>query len=529
MSEPIRRRLAGIEPSLLRQLSRGLEKESLRATPDGHLAATPHPAVLGSPLTHPLITTDFSESQVELITGVHQDIDACLDELTRTHQVVLRAIGDEILWATSMPCLLPADERIPIGQYGSSFIGRAKTLYRTGLKYRYGSRMQTISGLHYNFSVPAALWPVLQGLPGSSLDADPRKARDQGYFALIRNFRQQSWLLMLLFGASPLVLRGFAEGLPHILKRVGSDALGLPHATSLRMGPLGYQSDAQASIGASYNCLPSYARSLHDALTGSYPAYEKIGIRQGDEYRQLSTSLLQIENEFYGTIRPKQPIRKSERPLTALASRGVEYVEVRLMDLDPFSPIGITAPVIRFLDTFLLHCLLEDSPRDTPEIIATQSANRHTVAQRGRQPGLSLLQADGSHRPLLDWGREILASCEAVAQRLDEAHPEQHGAHAQALALARQRLEDMDSTPSARLLAAVTASQRQSLVDTTCALSAAHREQLLAQPLPLDILESFETMASDSVAEQAAIEAADTGDFETWRQHYISSIPKLDQ
>lgn len=529
MSEPIRRRLARIEPALLRQLGRGLEKESLRTTPDGHLSTHPHPAALGSPLTHPLITTDFSESQVELITGVHQGIDPCLDELTRTHQVVLQAIGDELLWATSMPCLLPPDNQIPIGQYGSSFIGRAKTLYRTGLKYRYGSRMQTISGLHYNFSVPTGLWPVLQGLPGSVLDADPRKARDQGYFALIRNFRQQSWLLMLLFGASPLVLRGFAEGLPHILKSIGSDALGLPHATSLRMGPLGYQSDAQAQIGASYNCLSSYARSLHDALTRAYPAYEKIGIRQGDDYRQLSTSLLQIENEFYGTIRPKQPIKKGERPLTALSSRGVEYIEVRLMDLDPFSAIGITAPVIRFLDTFLLHCLLEDSPRDTPAIIAAQSANRHTVAQRGREPGLHLLQADHSYRPLLDWGRDILASCEAVAQRLDEAHSEAQGAYADALAMARQRLEDMDTTPSARLMAAVAANARHSLVDTACTLSAAHRAQLLAEPLPLDTRQAFETMARHSVAEQAKIEAADTGDFETWRQHYISSIPPLDQ
>lgn len=529
MSEPIRRRLAGIEPSLLRQLSRGLEKESLRATPDGHLSMLPHPPALGSPLTHPLITTDFSESQVEMITGVHQSVDACLEELTRTHQVVLEAIGDEVLWATSMPCLLPPDELIPIGQYGSSFIGRAKTIYRTGLKYRYGSRMQTISGLHYNFSVPPALWPMLQALPGSTLDADPRKARDQGYFALIRNFLQQSWLLMLLFGASPLVLRDFVEGQPHILKRFGSDALGLPHATSLRMGPLGYQSEAQAQIGASYNCLPSYARSLHDALTRAYPAYEKTGIRHGDDYRQLSTSLLQIENEFYGSIRPKQPIKKGERPLTAISSRGVEYVEVRLMDLDPFSAIGITEPTIRFLDTFLLHCLLDDSPYDTPDIIAAHSANRHTVAQRGREPGLSLLQDDGSHRPLLDWGRDILASCELVAQRLDEAHPEHQGAHAEAMAMARQRLEDMDSTPSARLMSAVTHNDRQSLEATALALSTAHRRQLLAQPLPLDIRRRFETMARDAMAEQAAIEARDTGDFETWRQHYISSIPKLDQ
>ena len=372
MTDSLRTRLSAIEPATLRGIARGLEKESLRATADGNLSMRPHPRALGAPLTHPRITTDFSESQVELITGVHEDIEACLAELTEIHQITLADIDGESLWCTSMPCPLPADDQIPIGQYGSSFIGRTKTIYRVGLKHRYGSRMQTISGLHYNFSIPQTLWPLLQQMPGLRLDENPKRARSQGYFGLIRNFRQHSWLLLLLFGASPLVQRSFAVGMPHILKRFGRDALGLPHATSLRMGPLGYQSDAQSRIGASYNCLKSYAESLYDALTQPYPAYEKMGILYEGEYRQLSTSLLQIENEFYGTIRPKQPIRPKERPLAALAARGVEYVEVRLMDLDPFSPIGITAETIRFLDIFLLYCLLSDSPPDSPKITAAQ-------------------------------------------------------------------------------------------------------------------------------------------------------------
>lgn len=529
MSE-IKKRLSLIEPALLRQLGRGLEKESLRSTPEGRLSARAHPRALGSALTHPLITTDFSESQLELITGVHHDLDGCLRELTETHQEVLHQIGDEILWCTSMPCELPADAQIPIGQYGSSFIGRAKTIYRIGLKHRYGSRMQTISGLHYNFSIPAALWPVVGRMPGLGLDdADPRATRDRGYFALIRNFREQSWLLMLLFGASPMVLRSFAEGLAHGLQPVGSDALGLPHATSLRMGPLGYQSDAQAQIGASHNCLGSYARSLHQALTRPYPPYEKIGIRQGNDYLQLSTSLLQIENEFYGTIRPKQRIHTGERPLSALSARGVEYVEVRLMDLDPFEPIGISAPTIRFLDTFLLYCLLSDSPPDSPAIIAAQSANRHSVAQRGREPGLTLESAEGTRLPLVDWARRMLDACLPVAQRLDEAWPEHQGAYQQALATMRTRLDQPDTTPSGRLMSALARRADASLGNLVCEMSTAHRQQLLALPHPLSVRADFEKMASDSFSEQARIEAADTGSFEAWRQHYISSIPPLDQ
>ena len=249
-----------------------------------------------------------------------------------------------------------------------------------------------------------------------------------------------------------------------------------------------------------------------------------MGILYEGEYRQLSTSLLQIENEFYGTIRPKQPIRPKERPLAALAARGVEYVEVRLMDLDPFSPIGITAETIRFLDIFLLYCLLSDSPPDSPKITAAQAANRHAVAQRGREPGLALQQGDGSLRPLQDWGQELLKDLQPVAQRLDEAFPEHGGAYAAALQMARQRLESPDTTPSARLLAELAANEEESLTALTLARSQAHRQHLLSLPLPPDVREAYTRMAQKSFIEQADIEAADTGDYEQWRQQYITSV-----
>jgi glutamate--cysteine ligase len=281
------------------------------------------------------------------------------------------AIGDEVLWCASMPCNLPADDAIPIGRYGSSNVGRAKSIYRMGHSHRYGRRMQTISGIHYNFSLPGDM-------------------SNEAYFALIRNFRRYSWLLLYLFGASPAVCASFVAGRPHELERLSEDTFYLPHATSLRMGRLGYQSDAQSSLAVSYNNLESYAASLQEALTKPYPAYEAVGIRDGNDYRQLATSLLQIENEFYGTIRPKRVIRPGERALHALRDRGVEYVEVRLMDLDPFHAVGITAGTMRFLDIFLLHCLLRESPPDTPQEIAAIVRNQQRVAARGREPGLRL-------------------------------------------------------------------------------------------------------------------------------------------
>ncbi|HPP98349.1 MAG TPA: glutamate--cysteine ligase, partial [Ottowia sp.] len=306
-------RVAALSPDRLRGIRRGIEKESLRAQPDGQLALTPHPTALGSPLTHPHITTDFSESQLELVTGAHASVEAMLAELTEIHQFVhheLAALGDEMLWVSSMPCGLPTDETIPLGRYGTSNVGRAKSVYRMGLSHRYGRRMQTISGIHYNWSLPG-------------VDND-------GYFALIRNFRRHAFLLLYLFGASPAVCSSFVAGRQHELQALGEHAMHLPWATSLRMGRLGYQSDAQATLAVSYNGLESYAASLEEALTRPYPAYEAVGIQNpGGDYNQLGTTLLQIENEFYGTIRPKRVIGSGERPLHALRERGVEYVEVR--------------------------------------------------------------------------------------------------------------------------------------------------------------------------------------------------------
>src|SRR4051794_13149599 len=350
-----------VDEKRLRGARRGIEKESLRVRPDGSLAQTPHPQALGSALTHPNITTDFSESQLELITGVTPDAEACEAELTQVHQAVYAALGDEMMWVGSMPPTLPPDEQIPLGRYGSSNVGTAKTVYRMCLCHRYGRRMQTISGIHYNWS-----------MPGVTTDE---------YFGLIRNFRRHSFLLLYLFGASPALCSSFVAGRDHELQVLKDHTLHMPHGTSLRMGRLGYQSDAQASLAVSYNSLDSYGASLQDALTRPYPAYEAIGIRNpGGDYNQLATSLLQIENEFYGTIRPKRVIYPGERPLHALRERGVEYVEVRLMDLDPFEPVGISAQTMRFLDVFLLHCLLTDSPPDNREEIANLAHNQHLTA-----------------------------------------------------------------------------------------------------------------------------------------------------
>ena len=493
---PPAQRLAGIR--------RGIEKEGLRVLPSGALALTPHPKGLGSALTHPLITTDYSESQLELITGAHLGVQECLDELQAVHQYVfrcLRAEGGEMMWAASMPCTLPTDETIPLGRYGRSHIGRSKSIYRMGLGHRYGRRMQTISGIHYNWSLPEV----------SSAE----------YFGLIRNFRRHAFVLLYLFGASPALCPCFVQGRKHQLLPLGTEgqALYLPHATSLRMGRLGYQSDAQASINASYNDLDGYANSLHAALTQPYPPYEQLGVRNpGGDYNQLGTSLLQIENEFYSTIRPKRTTARGERPLHALRERGVEYVEVRLMDIHPFEPLGISADTMRMLDVFLLHCLLSDSPPDTPEEIEALKHNQQLAAERGREPGLRLQRGD-EEVLLTEWAHDILQQCQGIAQALDATH--NTDAYTLALQAAQDLLEHPELTPSARVLQATQAHGNSFKEFGLCQSRVAYKH-VLSQPFSKALQAKFEQLSSASVLAQQEMEASDSdSSFEEWRQRYM--------
>jgi glutamate--cysteine ligase len=326
---------------------------------------------------------------------------------------------------------------------------------------------------------------------------------------------------MYLFGASPAVCSTFVAGRSHALEPLSEHTLYLPYATSLRMGRLGYQSDAQSALAVSYNCLQGYASTLQTALTEPYPAYEAIGVRDSaGQWLQLNTHLLQIENEFYGTIRPKRVIRSGERPLHALRERGVEYVEVRLMDLDPFETVGINTRTMQFLDVFLLHCLLSASPDDTPAEIMALGRNQHLVAERGREPGLLLERGDGSTVALTTWGDALVAQMQPIAQALDAALDT--SAYTQAVAHAAHLLAHPEDTPSARVLQRIQNEHQSSFVAFARAQSQATHAQLLSRPLTAQQQAAFVQESRDSVAEQARIEAADTLDFDTYLAQYLS-------
>ncbi|MDX1706108.1 glutamate--cysteine ligase [Pseudidiomarina sp.] len=404
----------------LTQISRGIERECLRITPQGKLAVTEHPPALGAALTHPYITTDYAEMLMEFITPVAQSITVTLQQLEDIHKYSYRHLGEDLLWPLSMPCFVGDVGDIHIARYGSSHIGQMKTLYRKGLTQRYGGGMQIISGVHYNFSVPQAIWEQLAAADNTTADAHYISRR---YFDLIRNYKRICWVIPYLFGASPAVCKSFlkhAEG-DIEFKEHGKGTLYRPYSTSLRMSDLGYTNREQADLKITYNSVEEYIHGLRRAITTPSRVFGKLGIKVDGEYQQLNDSILQIENEFYAPIRPKRVARAGETPTQALERGGVEYIEVRALDVNPFSPIGITAQQIRLLDLLLMYCLLRPSPRLSLEQQQEADRNFNRVVLDGRNPRLSLL-TEGYERPIADWLEELFADFQDIAAAFDGAH-----------------------------------------------------------------------------------------------------------
>ncbi len=498
---------------------KGIEKESLRISKSGLIAQTPHPKVLGSALTHPYITTDYSEALIELITPPFADIKDTLQYLRNIHQFVYDHLDDEILLGASMPCGIDGDESIPIAEYGSSNIGRMKHVYRHGLWHRYGRTMQAIAGIHFNYSVPENLWLTLHEQEKSPLGLE--QFTSDGYFGLIRNFQRQGWLILYLFGASPAICKNFFKSRPALMaqfEEFDQGTLYHPYATSLRMSDIGYKSKNQANLKIDYNSLTGYVESLSAAIATPYPDYEKIGTVVDGEYRQLNSNILQIENEFYSIIRPKQIAESGEKPTLALKRRGVRYVEMRSLDLDLFNPIGIDEGKARFIEALLLTCLLNDSPAISEQDHRVNNANQLAVANYGRKPGLEL-DKGGEKVLLQDWAYDILDDMQPVCAVLDRDNPEQP--YSSALAEQRKLIENPDLTASARLLDSMTRS-RQPFARFALNTSVRHTDYFRLNKLDAATTQQFNEMAAVSHAKQREIESREQIPFDDFLKRYFS-------
>jgi len=511
--------LAGANPQALFEGRRlGLERETLRVAPDGQISQIRHPLALGAALTHPFITTDYSEALLEFITPPLANAEDALGFLDDCHRFAYEQIDDELLWAASMPCILAGEASIPIAEYGSSNLGQMKHIYRRGLAWRYGRIMQVIAGIHFNFSLPDVFWTALQEWQGDERSLPD--FRSDAYFGLIRNLQRFGWLILYLFGASPAVCKSFLDGKPSSLAEFDDHTYYGPYATSLRMSNIGYtnRTEKKSGVNVCYNSLAEYIASLNQATVTPWPAYQQIGVKVNGEYRQLNANILQIENEYYTSMRPKQPPQNNEKPSVALQRRGVQYVELRSLDLNPLEPLGANSSQLRFLEAFLLLCLLQESPPLDAEERQINDENQMTVALSGRDPGLILHCRREPGLPLRQWASRLLDQLQGICGLLDGGQAS--GPYALALAEQRETLADPQRTPSARILAEMH-TRGENFFRYSQHLSKQHRAYFRAVPLASEKRQFFVEEAAKSWQKQRAIEAADTLPFDEFLSRYF--------
>lgn len=501
-------------PDALNGINRGIEREALRVTADGHLAMTGHPDILGKALTHPWITTDFAESLLEFITPVERSIEHMLAFLTDIHAYVARHLGDERMWPLSMPCFINKEQDIILAQYGSSNVGRFKTVYREGLKNRYGALMQTIAGIHYNFSLPLSFWQMWVGVKDNE---SGKEQISSGYLQLIRNYHRFGWVIPYLFGASPAICSSFIRGRKTDIPFEQKDGmLYLPYATSLRMSDLGYTNKSQSSLAITFNRLTDYVAALKQAIKTPSAEFAQLGINVDGNYRQLNDNMLQIENELYSPIRPKRVPLSGEAPSDALLRGGIEYIEVRALDINPFSAIGVNAEQIRFLDLFLIWCTLADAPEmSSDELLCTRN-NWNRVILEGRRPGQTIgVGCHDNRQSLTQIGHELFADLQRIAKVLDNHNGTM--AYQQVALKLMGAFDDPAQTYSAQLLSHV---KEKGISGYALALADTYREQLLKTPLHILNEQQLAEVAQKSIAQQQKLEAQDTLTFDAYlHQH----------
>ncbi|WP_084226696.1 glutamate--cysteine ligase [Nitrosospira sp. NpAV] len=504
---------------LLTQGLKGIEKEGLRITREGSISQLPHPRQLGAALTHPHITTDYSEALLELITPALSDSSEMLDFLTDLHQYVCANLDDELLLAASMPIGDLRDQAIPIAEYGSSNVGRMKRIYRQGLSYRYGRCMQVIAGIHFNYSLPEPFWPQYQHFMKHT--GDLQSFTTYAYMGMIRNLQRYGWLILYLFGSSPAVGKSFIDNRKsahsRALDKFDETSYYKPYATSLRMSEIGYLNPVQSMFHISFNSIEEYIRDLSRATTIPYLGYERIGAKVGDQYRQLNTNFLQIENEYYTSVRPKQPTRSNERPLQALGSRGIQYIEIRSVDVDMFEPAGISIETTRFLEALGLFCLFQSNAGHDLKQYGEITWNALSVANRGRDPMLKLLD-NGREIPLRQWALKLCEQMQEICEILDNGNIDRP--YTRSLQKQLEVIHHPELTASARILS-IMRDRKLSITELILEKSREHTHYFQSTPLDALVKRHFDLQVKTSLAQQKRLDATDEIPFDKYLSNYF--------
>ncbi|GAB4190413.1 MAG: bifunctional glutamate--cysteine ligase GshA/glutathione synthetase GshB [Simkaniaceae bacterium] len=475
----------------------GLEKETLR-TLDRHISLAPHPPFLGSPLTNPYVTLDFAGAQLEMVTPHYNNPSSPMKFLKALHQFFYKYETEEFLWPSSMPSALPKnEEEIAIAYFGTSEFARKKMLYRIGLAHRYGRRMQTLSSIHYNFSFPKTLWQALYK-KFSPRENSQRDFISNSYLHAIRNFLREGWILSYLFGASPACDASYMPDV-HPLQLMHKQTLFLKYATSLRMSYLGYYSKIQEQLNISYNEFSKYLSDLTYAVETVSPKYHEMGVLEDGVEIQLNDHYLQIENEHYTRIRPKRRPKENQGWLQALKDFGIEYLEVRCLDLNPLHPLGIDSKTMDFVHLFLLYCLAKPSPPIFAQERKQICQNQNIVALEGRDPDLKLHKGD-ERISIKIWADKILKKMKKLAAGIEEEQK-----FSPCLLEAKEKIASPGKTPSGVIMEEMLKHNKEFL-SYHRELAARHREAFAAEKIPPPLLKKFQTAAKESLTTQNNIE-----------------------
>ncbi|CRK85685.1 Glutamate--cysteine ligase [Candidatus Providencia siddallii] len=501
-------------PEILNGIQRGIEREALRITKSGFISDTPHTEELGKALTHKWITTDFTESLLEFITPADNSIKNTLSFLRDLHRHASICLKNDRIWPLSIPCFIENEDKIIIAQYGTSNLGRFKSIYREGLKNRYGALMQTIAGVHYNFSLPIEFWNSKASIDNIK---SGKEQISEGYLHLIRNYYRFGWIISYLFGASPVIWKSFIKNKNPMIFLNHKECY-LPYATSLRISDFGYTNKSQNNLNITFNNLDSYILSVKKALSKSSSKFKKLGIKRNGKYIQLNTNILQIENELYTPIRPKRVLKNNDFMLEAFLNKGIEYVEVRSLDVNPFSAIGINETQASFIEIFLIWCAIAKTPKISNKEFNRCKQNWNFITTKGRKPDQTI-NYKNKNKSITNIGKQLFDDLARIAKVLDICYKTnlyQNTCHKLNL-----MIENPSLTYSSLVLNEIL---EKGINNYGLELSKKYFNQLINEKYEIITKEQFEKAKLDSIKKQNIMEQNEKKSFEEYLRTYTSRL-----
>ncbi|MGL4819900.1 MAG: bifunctional glutamate--cysteine ligase GshA/glutathione synthetase GshB [Bacilli bacterium] len=470
--------LKSYSPSWILRGNFGLEREMLRCNSRGELARTPHPRVFGEKLCHPYITTDFSESQIELVTPVFPTPQEAHTFLHLLYNIVAEEIGDELLWGQSMPCALPPEQEIPLASFCDCADGKEARAYREQLFAKYGGIQQLISGVHYNFSFDAAWVDVLYAAHGNGQD---RQAfQDALYLKMVRRYLTDRWLFVYLFGSASAVHESFKEACVSRLTRVGKESYSNEGALSYRNSVCGYRNHEEL--------FPDYS------TVDAYSARIREWIKDGE---------IASEKELYAHVR----LKGSDHTLHSLETSGIHHIEIRSIDLNPFDPAGVANIDLEFLQLYLLMAVVtEEEQWGTDEEWQKEAAhNQMMIALFGGKEGFEVLYNGESLQKSVR-AAQIFAKIETINRALGLGKE-------QVIRSMQQRMDDVRTTYGAEIQKRV---QKTGYIATHVELAQKAKAEAHAKRYQLigygDLELSTQLLMKEAIKQGIVVEVMDRGE-----------------